>query len=77
MLPVCSNSCIKSWRHKKNPERITKMKPFINQYNWEGINFPLEKDDWKKNEKNNLKIAAHVLYVKKEKIYSAHISKHN
>ena len=25
--------------------------------NWKGINYPLEKDDWKKFEKNNLKIA--------------------
>ena len=33
---------------KKNPRRITKIKPFINKYNWEGINFPLEKDDWEK-----------------------------
>ena len=24
----------------KNPERITKIKPFINKYKWEGINFP-------------------------------------
>ena len=33
---------------KKDPQRITKIKPFINKYNWEGINFPSEKDDWKK-----------------------------
>ena len=25
---------------KKDPQRITKIKPFINKYNWEGINFP-------------------------------------
>ena len=33
---------------KKDPQRITKIKPFINKYNWEGINYPSEKDDWKK-----------------------------
>ena len=33
---------------KEDPQRITKIKPFINKYKWEGINFPLEKDDWKK-----------------------------
>ena len=38
---------------KKDPQRITKIKPFMNKYNWEGINFPSEKDDWKKCEKNN------------------------
>ena len=25
--------------------RITKIKPFINKYNWEGINFPSDRDD--------------------------------
>ena len=34
---------------KKDLQRITKIKPFINKYNWAGINFPLEQDDWKKN----------------------------
>ena len=24
-------------------ERIAKIKPFINKYNWEGMNFPSEK----------------------------------
>ena len=35
---------------KNNPQRITKIKPFLNEYNWEEINFPSEKDDWKKSE---------------------------
>ena len=61
---------------KKNPQRITKIKPFINKYNWEGINFLSEKDDWKKIE-NSVKIALNVLYGKKEKIYSGYVSKHN
>ena len=52
---------------------MTKIKPFINKYNWEGINFPSEKDDWKKFEENNLTIAVNVLYAKKEKIYPAHV----
>ena len=25
---------------KKNPQRISKIKPFINRYDWKGINFP-------------------------------------
>ena len=37
---------------KKDPQRITKIQPFTNTYNWEGVNFPSEKDDWKKIEKN-------------------------
>ena len=30
---------------KKDPQIITKIKPFINKYNWQGINFPSEKDN--------------------------------
>ena len=61
---------------KKGPQRITKNKPFINKYNWEGNNFPSEKDDWKKFEKKNATIAVNVLYAEKEKIYPAYVSKH-
>ena len=35
----------------------------------EGINFTLEKCDWKKFEKNNVAIALNVLYADKETIY--------
>ena len=54
---------------EKHPERITKIKPFIEKYVWEGINNPSEKDDWKKIKKNSLMVALNVLYAKKEKIY--------
>ena len=41
-----------------HPERISNIKPFINQYNWEGIEFSEhqkdQKEDWKKLEKNNM-----------------------
>ena len=39
---------------KKDPQRITKIKPFKIKYNWEGTNFPSGKDDWKKSEKKNV-----------------------
>ena len=52
---------------KKDLQRITKVKPFINKYKWEGINFPSENNDWEKFEKNNQAIALIVLYAKKEK----------
>ena len=53
MFSIHCNSCAKSWRNKKkDPQRITKSKAFIHKYNWEGINYPSEKDDWKKIEKN-------------------------
>ena len=49
----------------KYAKRIIKVKPFINKYKQEGINFPSEKDDRKKIEKNNVTIALNVLYAKK------------
>ena len=52
---------------QKDPQRTTKIEPFIDKYNWQGINYPSEKDDWKKIEKNILTIALNVLYAKKEK----------
>ena len=50
---------------KKVPQRITKTTSFIKIY----INFPSEKDDWKKFEKYNVTIALKVFYAKKEKKY--------
>ena len=62
---------------KKDLQRITKINPFLNKYNSDGITFPSEKDDWKKIEKNKVKNTLNVLYTKKEKIYPAYVSKHN
>ena len=60
----------------KDSGRITKIKPFIDKYNWEEINYPSEKDDWKKFEKNNVTIALNVLCPEK-KVYPAYVSKQN
>ena len=49
---------------QKDPQRILKIKPFINKYNWEGINFSSKKDERKKLEKNNV-LHAKYLYAKK------------
>ena len=62
---------------KKDPEKKTKIKSFINKYNWEPIKFPSEKDVRKKIEKNNVIIAVNVLYAKKEKKYPSYVSEHN
>ena len=48
---------------KNNPERISKIKPFIDQYNWNEIDFPSHGKDWKKFESNNKSIALNILYV--------------
>ena len=45
---------------KANPERISKLKKYINQYNWKDIRFPSDKEDWKKFEQNNKEIALNV-----------------
>ena len=50
----------------KHAERLTKIKPFVNKYNSKEINFPSEKDDWKKFEKNNITIVLNILYGKEE-----------
>ena len=47
-----------------HPERISKLKPYINKYNWEGINFPAGSKEWKKFERNNDTISLNILYVK-------------
>ena len=62
---------------EKHGERIKKIKPFINKYKLEGINFPLKKVALKEFEKNNVTIALNVLYAKNEKIYLAFLSKNN
>ena len=46
-----------------HPERISKLKPYINKYNWEGIEFPAGPKDWKKIDQNNKTIALNILYV--------------
>ena len=56
---------------------MRKIKPFINNYNWEGIHFPSEQNDWKKIETNNVTVALNVLYAKKDKIYTVYVSKNN
>ena len=45
---------------RKNPQRISKIKSFIDQYNWKDIDFPATSKDWKKLESNN-EIALNIL----------------
>ena len=63
---------------RKNPQRISKIKPFIDQYNWKDIDFPATSKDWEKFELNNA-IALNILYVphNTRKIHVAYKSKHN
>ena len=64
---------------KKDPQRISKIKPFIDQYNWKEIDFPSHRKDWKKFESNNKSIALNILYVpdNTKEIRHAYKSKYN
>ena len=62
-----------------DPQRISKIKLFIDQYNWKDIDFPSHSKDWKKLESNNKSVALNILYVphNNEKIRDAFKSKYN
>ena len=63
---------------EKNHQRISKIKPFIDQYNWKDINFPPTNKDWRKLELNN-DIALNILHIphNTKKIQLAYRSKNN
>ena len=62
-----------------NPERISKLEPFINNCNWKDIEFPSHLKDWRKFECNNNAIALNILYVpyNTKEIKQAYISEHS
>ena len=45
---------------EKDPQRILKIKSFIDQYNWKEINFSSDKEDWEKFEVSNKLIALNI-----------------
>ena len=47
---------------KKDPQRITNIKPFIKKYDWKNINFPSHKENWNTFEKNNKSIALYIFF---------------
>ena len=48
---------------KKDPQRISKIKPFIDQSNWKSIDFPTCPDLWEVFERNNKSIPLNILYL--------------
>ena len=62
-----------------HPERISKLKPFIDNYKWDNICFPAGHKDYSVFEKNNSDIAINILYIldKTQEIRQCYISKHN
>ena len=61
-----------------HPKRISKVKPFIDQYNWKDIDFPSTSKNWRKFELNN-EIVLNILYSphNTRKIQVAYKSKQN
>ena len=49
----------------------------MNKYNWERINFPSNKDDWKKYKKKQCSNCSYVTMLKVKKYTYAYVSKHN
>ena len=62
-----------------NPQRILKIKPFIDQYNWKQLDFLSHSKYWKKFEQNNKRIALNILFIlhNTKKTRHEHKSNHN
>ena len=57
------NDALDYQRIKKDPQKISKIKPCIRQYNWKDIKFPSHKEDWKRFEQNNKEIAWNIVFI--------------
>ena len=64
---------------KTTRSKYQNLSHILYQYNWKGIQFPSDKEDWKKFEQNNKEIALNILFVlhNKKEICHAYISKYN
>ena len=64
---------------RKDPQRASEIKLFINQYDWKEIDLLSNQNDWKKVELNNKTIALNILFVlyNSEKIRLAYKTIHN
>ena len=56
---------------KWNPERVSYIKEFINEYKGKGINYSSKIDDWRTFKKNNTTIVLNILYIKEKQTYPA------
>ena len=62
---------------EKDPQRVSKLRPFAEQYDWEGLEFPMALNKISKFEKRNPEIAVNVLFVSKKNIFIARRSEFN
>ena len=66
MLSIPCDSRVKPRRNKKRSAKNNKIKPIINKYNWEGLNFRSKKRLEKTLKKNNGTIPVNFLCAKKK-----------
>ena len=52
MFSICDTVVLNHQSIKNDPQRISKIKPFIDQSEWKGIDFPSYSKDWKRLEQN-------------------------
>ena len=64
---------------ENSPQRISKIEPFIDQYNWKETDFPSLSKDWKRFQENYKTIALNILLVpcNTEKLRLAYKSKYD
>ena len=64
---------------KKGPQRISKIKPFVDRYKWKEIDFSTSFNSWKNFGSNNESIALNILYLpyNTKEIRHAYKSKYN
>ena len=77
MFSICSNATVAlNYKEIKwNLEKVSNIQPFINKYNWKGINYLSKIDDWKTFGKDNPKMAVNILYIKEKEGCTVYISK--
>ena len=63
----------------KHTQKELQLRPYINKYNWEQIEFPVGAKDWKIFEENNKTFALNALYIphNTKTISVAYISEYN
>ena len=59
----------------RNCCRVSKIKVYIDNFNWQNINFPPQEQDYKTFEMNNKSIALNILYVQSETRKISHLYK--
>ena len=55
------NDAVNYQNIETHPEKISKLRLYINKYSWERIYFPAGQKDWNKFEQNNKTIALNIL----------------